>query len=429
MSESTNPHGQSPAEIEEEVERTRASVTDTIEALRERMSPGQVVDQLMDYARDSGGPELMRNLGTSVRDNPLPLLLVGVGLGWMMLSGGRRPATYPLTRAPDPSRPLLPPPPPRPAGPGFGTRAGEAARHAGDRVQGTMGDMRDRAASGVGTVRDTAAQTYAAGSGMAGRAAGAVSDTASSTYAAGAGMANRAAGAVGDAASRASATASDLANQASEGLTSAGRAARATYHDATDSMARGYDAASEQAGMLVDRARSGMSHVAQEQPLLFGALGLALGAALGALLPRTETEDRLMGEASDAIADRATETVQEGYAQARETAAEHLERGKEKLGEAYAHSQEELRKGDLSVQKVADVVSGAAAEVKKAATETAHGLKEEAKNGIETASGDADKAEKNEKAEAKPATPTSSSTTVTPSPSGSVSPRPTAPPF
>ncbi|MDJ0388459.1 DUF3618 domain-containing protein [Roseomonas sp. E05] len=408
MSETTNPNGQSPAEIEEDVERTRARVTDTIEALRERMSPGQVMDQLMDYARESGGPELMRNLGASVRDNPLPLLLVGAGLGWMMLSSGRRPVTYPATRAPDPHQALLPPPPSGSSAPGLGTRAGEAARHAGERTQGMMGGMRDHASSGAGSVRDTA----------------------SSTYAAGAGMASRTAGAVSDAASRTGATASDLANQASEGLSSARRAATASYHDASDSMARGYGAASARAGMLADRTRGSMTHITQEQPLLFGALGLALGAALGALLPRTETEDRLMGEASDAAADRATAAVQQGYTQAKETATEHLERGKEKLEETYAHSQDELRKGDLSAQKVADVVSGAAAEVKKTATDTAHGMKEEAKNGVGT-SGSKAGAESSggDKAETKPAATSPQAGAATTPSSGSVSPRPTAPPF
>ncbi|HWX48990.1 MAG TPA: DUF3618 domain-containing protein [Roseomonas sp.] len=435
MSETTDPHGQSSAEIEADVERTRARVTDTIEALRDRMSPGQVMDQLVDYARESGGADFMRNLGASVRDNPLPLLLVGAGLGWMMLSSGRRPVTYPATRRPDPDMALLPPPS---AGPGLGTRAGEAARHAGERVQGTYSDMRHRTASGMDSVRDSAAQTYAAGADMAGRATGSVRDTASSTYAAGADMASRAAETASDAAARVGRTASNLAGQASEGLHSAGRSVRASYYDASDSVARGYGTASEQAGMLADRTRAGLSRVAEEQPLLFGALGLALGAALGAMLPRTRTEDRLMGEASDALTNRATTALQEGYEQAKQTAAEHLEQGKAALGETYARSQEELKKGDLSPGKVADVVSNAAAEVKKAATDTVHGVKEEAKSGIDAA------APEGSSADNKPGTATPGSTTGKPgatagssearsplaSPSTTtVPPRPTSPPF
>jgi hypothetical protein len=39
----------------------------------------------------------------------------------------------------------------------------------------------------------------------------------------------------------------------------------------------------------------------REQPLVLAGVGLALGAVLGAILPSTETEGRLMGEASDTM--------------------------------------------------------------------------------------------------------------------------------
>ena len=38
--------------------------------------------------RDNGG-DLGRNLGRAVRDNPLPALLTGVGLAWLMAGTGR----------------------------------------------------------------------------------------------------------------------------------------------------------------------------------------------------------------------------------------------------------------------------------------------------------------------------------------------------
>lgn len=47
------------------------------------------------------------------------------------------------------------------------------------------------------------------------------------------------------------------------------------------------------------RLRDGYDHMAQEQPLVLGAIGLALGALLGASAPRTRTEERWMGSASD----------------------------------------------------------------------------------------------------------------------------------
>ncbi|MEO3435210.1 DUF3618 domain-containing protein [Inquilinus sp. CAU 1745] len=89
----THDHTRSSAEIEREVERTREQVSHTLDELRLRMSPGQLIDQALDYAKDSGGAEFGRNLGRSVRDNPLPILLIGAGVGWLMASG-RRPEHY-----------------------------------------------------------------------------------------------------------------------------------------------------------------------------------------------------------------------------------------------------------------------------------------------------------------------------------------------
>jgi hypothetical protein len=85
----TDPGNRSSAEIEREVEDTRASLAGTLEQIRDRASPGQLFEQALDYAKQSGGGDLARNLGASVRDNPLPLLLIGAGIGWLMLSDRR----------------------------------------------------------------------------------------------------------------------------------------------------------------------------------------------------------------------------------------------------------------------------------------------------------------------------------------------------
>jgi hypothetical protein len=67
-----------------------------------------------------------------------------------------------------------------------------------------------------------------------------------------------------------------------------------------------------------------------EQPLILGALGIAVGAALGASLPRTRQEDRLMGEARDELLHRADETGGEMLREVREqvkSGVESLESG------------------------------------------------------------------------------------------------------
>lgn len=53
----------------------------------------------------------------------------------------------------------------------------------------------------------------------------------------------------------------------------------------------------------------------REQPLVVGVLGIALGALLGAALPRTETEDRTLGKHSDKLTAKAKQAVSSGYEQ------------------------------------------------------------------------------------------------------------------
>jgi Protein of unknown function (DUF3618) len=80
----------SSAQLEREAEQTRAQLSATLDELRSRITPGQLVDQTLDYARDSNLGELMRNLGRDARDNPLPLALIGTGIAWLMMTNGRR---------------------------------------------------------------------------------------------------------------------------------------------------------------------------------------------------------------------------------------------------------------------------------------------------------------------------------------------------
>jgi len=55
---------------------------------------------------------------------------------------------------------------------------------------------------------------------------------------------------------------------------------------------RAVEVTREQAGLARDR----VDRLLHEQPLMLGALGLAAGAIIGALLPATDHEDRLLGE-------------------------------------------------------------------------------------------------------------------------------------
>ena len=73
-------------EIEHDIERTRAEMDDTIDALKRKFSPEEMVDQAADYMRNHTG-DIMMNFGQTLKENPVPLALVGLGIGWLLISG------------------------------------------------------------------------------------------------------------------------------------------------------------------------------------------------------------------------------------------------------------------------------------------------------------------------------------------------------
>ena len=369
MSATTDPGNRSAADIEADVEQTRVQVAETIVALRESMSPGQIMDQVVDYARTSGGAEFTRNLGAQLRDNPLPVLLIGAGIGWLLLSSGNRQGASGPVRPLPPER-MLPPPPSSmqgSSGPGMMERAAQATANARDGIGQTAtraGSSISQAASGVSNAVGQAA----------GSVAGAVSSAISS---------------VGDAASSAGGKVSGMASNAAAAAGSAHDTARAYGHDATHVAGQGIHAAAHgvnqfgrgvgtTGGQLGDHLRQSWNRASTEQPLLLGALGLALGAVVGALLPRTRTEDRLMGEASDAVTQQLGAAVQEQYAQAKDVVSERVDEVREKLGE-----------NAPSVSALGDSVVDAAQEVRKAVSQSARDLEDGAKSGMDKAEKDA----------------------------------------
>src|SRR5437764_14515894 len=73
-------------QLRREAEDARAQVAESLDELRGRMTPGQVVDELTGYAADTGPGEFLRNLRGQILSNPLPLALMGASLTWLMLS-------------------------------------------------------------------------------------------------------------------------------------------------------------------------------------------------------------------------------------------------------------------------------------------------------------------------------------------------------
>ncbi|MFB2602492.1 DUF3618 domain-containing protein, partial [Rhizobium phaseoli] len=74
-------------ELQREIDQDRQRLGERINAIKERMSPGQLVDEVIAYAKNSGGSEFVGNLGRALKENPLPVALMGVSLAWLMAKG------------------------------------------------------------------------------------------------------------------------------------------------------------------------------------------------------------------------------------------------------------------------------------------------------------------------------------------------------
>src|SRR4051812_16591979 len=84
---STSENGStSSRDIEREAEANRAQLSETLEQLRERLSPGQLLDELLSGSK-ANVTGFVENLGSSIRENPMPTLLIGAGLAMMMMGG------------------------------------------------------------------------------------------------------------------------------------------------------------------------------------------------------------------------------------------------------------------------------------------------------------------------------------------------------
>ncbi len=80
------------AQLEHEAEVARERLSQALNEFRSRMTPGAVVDQLVDYAREGRGAEFVEKLSRDVRENPLPVALLGASLAWLLAaSWSRRP--------------------------------------------------------------------------------------------------------------------------------------------------------------------------------------------------------------------------------------------------------------------------------------------------------------------------------------------------
>lgn len=77
-----------PRSIERRIDATRADMRATLGALERRFSMDRLVELTIGRVRERGG-EFAGNLTEAAAQNPVPLLLTSIGVGWMMLANRR----------------------------------------------------------------------------------------------------------------------------------------------------------------------------------------------------------------------------------------------------------------------------------------------------------------------------------------------------
>jgi uncharacterized protein YjbJ (UPF0337 family) len=128
----------------------------------------------------------------------------------------------------------------------------------------------------------------------------------------------------------------------------------------------------EDAYRLGNRTGRRIAEAVESQPLVLGAFGLALGAAVGALLPASEAEDRLMGESRDRVANRLSTLAGDALDRAKEVAGE----AGDNLGEAYGRVRERVGSAGGGTDALGEVARDLRETVERTAQDVAGAARE-----------------------------------------------------
>ncbi|MPY71427.1 MAG: DUF3618 domain-containing protein [Alphaproteobacteria bacterium] len=300
-----------PEDYERQLEQDRAAIGETIDAIQRRLSPGQLFEQAVGYAR-AGSGQAASSIVRSAKQNPWPLVLTGVSLAWLIQStsssrsGDRYPAGEGYDYGEDYNYEKYDYVE-RPAGrERAGESAWERARAASASIQRGAGEAEETFQARVTAARAKAAELK----------------------------------------QEAGETAEAFRDRVNDTLARAERRASEFRRRAGSAMDRTKDAVSGQVHTVQTGARNAQRRAKdfyESEPLIVGAVGVVAGALIGALLPSTRAEDRLLGEygvrvrqsASDmasTAAERAKAAGAEG-ARAAAEAAEQAVRGDGRTGQ------------------------------------------------------------------------------------------------
>ncbi len=258
----------------------RAATRGKVEKMASKI--GDTTRGMADSAND-GTRGLASTVIQTIQRNPFPAALATIGIGWLYL---KRPKSASVHYA---------------AGyttqPANGNGYGVPAREASGSTLNAAGLAIGGAASTVGDAVTGAANSVG---GALGDAAGSVSDTVGGT-----------ASAVGDVATGAAQVVGGTVGHMAVGTQDAAR-----------------NLVTEVQFQAL-RIEEGFRNLAQQNPLAFGAAGLALGSLVGLAILETQAEHKLMGGARDAVLEQAGESAHEALAKVGHVAVEASKTAKE----------------------------------------------------------------------------------------------------
>ena len=84
-----------------EIERTRAGMSETVDAIQERLSPENLKEQAKDRVKEATvgkAQEAGSGIVDTIRQNPLPAALTGIGLGWLFVNARKQGSSRPPYR-------------------------------------------------------------------------------------------------------------------------------------------------------------------------------------------------------------------------------------------------------------------------------------------------------------------------------------------
>ena len=324
------PNDRQAERLRSEIGATRAQMSETIDAIQERLSPDHVGEQVQEHvqrvaeqvkaqvreatigrvenmiadARDTA-VDARDGFIDRIRENPVPAAIAGLGLAWLFMSDSgrsrRRTTAYRGRRTPR----FYYRPEEREEDTGYEARYVERYPADAGRREGMVDQAREVFGGVAGTARD---------------AVGGVAGTARDTVG---GVAGQAREVVGSAAEQARMQAEQLAREAAE---------------------RAGDVA-EEAERQARMARYRFEDELKSSPLALGAIALGIGAAVGLAVPSTERENELLGETRDRLMARAREVVGEAGEELREQAGDMLGESGSSSGQHSAGVRSPVRTG------------------------------------------------------------------------------------